>query len=135
MNTISDIVESLVYAQQAAERSGQGQAGQTEEGQPIQDISLNGAQVTSLINIINAVAAGVTKEGAISVITSAFPTISREQAINIVGGIQEGNIIPTTKEERIAIQKDEGEDTSGGSTPQEPAPTPPAPAGTRSKKK
>jgi hypothetical protein len=134
---ISDIVESLVYAQQAAERSGQGQAGQTEEGQPIQDISLNGAQVASLINIINAVAAGaLTKEGAISVITSAFPTISREQAINIVGGIQEGNIIPTTKEERIASQKDEGGDTSGGSTPPAPEPaTPPtAPTATAQKK-
>ena len=132
---ISDIVESLVYAQQAAERSGQGQANQTEEGQPIQDISLNGAQVASLINIINAVAAGaLSKEGAVSVITSAFPTISREQAVLIVGGIQEGNIIPTTKEERIASQKDEGEDTSGDSTPQEPTPQPTAPAGTSQKK-
>jgi lambda family phage portal protein len=132
---ISDIVESLVYAQQAVERSGQGQANQTEAGQPIQDISLNGAQVASLINIINAVAAGaLTKEGAVSVITSAFPTISREQAINIVGGIQEGNIIPTTKEERIASQKDEGGDTFGGSTSQEPTPTPTAPAGTSQKK-
>jgi lambda family phage portal protein len=134
---ISDIVESLVYAQQAAERSGQGQAGQTEEGQPIQDISLNGAQVASLINIINAVAAGaLTKEGAISVITSAFPTISREQAINIVGGIQEGNIIPTTKEERIASQKDQGGDTSGGATPPAPEPTTPptAPTATAQKK-
>jgi lambda family phage portal protein len=134
---ISDIVESLVYAQQAAERSGQGQAGQTEEGQPIQDISLNGAQVTSLINIINAVAAGaLTKEGAVSVITSAFPTISREQAVLIVSGIQEGNIIPTTKEERIASQKDQGGDTSGGSTPTAPEPTTPptAPAGTTQKK-
>jgi lambda family phage portal protein len=132
---ISDIVESLVYAQQAAERSGQGQANQTEEGQPIQDISLNGAQVASLINIINAVAAGaLSKEGAVSVITSAFPTISREQAVLIVGGIQEGNIIPTTKEERIASQKDEGGDASGGSTPQEPTPQPTAPAGTSQKK-
>ena len=132
---ISDIVESLVYAQQAVERSGQGQANQTEAGQPIQDISLNGAQVASLINIINAVAAGaLTKEGAVSVITSAFPTISREQAINIVGGIQEGNIIPTTKEERIASQKDESGDTFGGSTSQEPTPTPTAPAGTTQKK-
>jgi lambda family phage portal protein len=134
---ISDIVESLVYAQQAAERSGQGQAGQTEEGQPIQDISLNGAQVSSLINIINAVAAGaLSKEGAVSVITSAFPTISREQAVLIVSGIQEGNIIPTTKDERIAIQKDEGEDASGGSTPPTPEPTTPptAPAGISQKK-
>jgi len=134
---ISDIVESLVYAQQAAERSGEGQANQTDEGQAIQDISLSGAQVSSLINVINAVAAGaLSKEGAVSVITSAFPTISREQAVLIVSGIQEGNIIPTTKEERIAIQKEEGGDTSGGSTPPAPEPTTPptAPAGTSQKK-
>ena len=134
---ISDIVESLVYAQQAAERSGKGQASQTEDGQPIQDISLNGAQVASLINIINAVAAGaLSKEGAVSVITAAFPTISNEQAVLIVGGIQKGNIIPTTKEERIASQKDEGGDASGGSTPPAPEPTPPptAPTATVQKK-
>jgi len=132
---ISDIVESLVYAQQAAQRSGQAGGGEGS-GEPIvSDVSLNGAQVASLINIINAVAAGaLSKEGAVSVITSAFPTISREQAINIVGGIQEGNIIPTTKEERIASQKDEGGDASGGSTPQEPKPQPTAPAGTSQKK-
>ena len=132
---ISDIVESLVYAQQSAQKSGQAGDGEGS-GEPIvSDVSLNGAQVASLINIINAVAAGaLSKEGAVSVITSAFPTISREQAVLIVGGIQEGNIIPTTKEERIARQKDEGGDTSGGSTPQEPTPTPTAPQGTSQKK-
>jgi lambda family phage portal protein len=100
---ISDIVESLVYAQQAAQRAGQAQEGADGQPQVVSDISLNGAQVASLINIINAVAAGaLSKEGAVSVITAAFPTVSREQAVSIVGGIQEGNIIPTTKEERIA---------------------------------
>jgi hypothetical protein len=59
--------------------------------------------VTSLINIINAVAAGaLTRDGAISVITAAFPTISEEQARSIMAGAKEGEIIPTTKEERIA---------------------------------
>ena len=134
---ISDIVESLVYAQQAAQRSGQAGGGEGS-GEPIvSDVSLNGPQVASIINIINAVAAGaLSKEGAVSVITSAFPTISREQAVLIVGGIQEGNIIPTTKEERIASQKDQGGDTSGGSLPPptEPTTPPPAPAGTSQKK-
>jgi len=134
---ISDIVESLVYAQQAAQRSGQAGGGEGSGETVVSDVSLNGAQVASLINIINAVAAGaLSKEGAVSVITSAFPTISREQAINIVGGIQEGNIIPTTKEERIASQKDQEGDSSGGSTPPAPEPTTPptAPAGTSQKK-
>ena len=100
---ISDIVESLVYAQQAAQRAGQAQVGEGGETQAIQDISLNGAQVASLINIINAVAAGaLTRDGAISVITAAFPTISEEQARAIMSGAKEGQIIPTTKEEKIA---------------------------------
>ena len=100
---ISDIVESLVYAQQAAQRAGQSQEGQGGGDQAIQDISLNGAQVASLINIINAVAAGaLTRDGAISVITAAFPTISEEQARSIMAGAKEGQIIPTTKEEKIA---------------------------------
>ncbi len=101
---ISDVVESLVYAQQAAQRAGQAQEGGAGDGtQAIQDISLNGAQVASLINIINAVAAGaLTRDGAVSVITAAFPTISEEQARSIMAGTKEGEIIPTTKEERIA---------------------------------
>jgi lambda family phage portal protein len=134
---ISDIVESLVYAQQAAQRSGQGGGGEGSGETVVSDVSLNGAQVASLINIINAVAAGaLSKEGAVSVITSAFPTISREQAVLIVGGIQQGNIIPTTKEERIASQKDQEGDSSGGSTPPAPEPTTPptAPTATAQKK-
>jgi lambda family phage portal protein len=100
---ISDVVESLVYAQQAVQRAGQAQEGQGGGDQAIQDISLNGAQVASLINIINAVAAGaLTRDGAISVITAAFPTISEEQARSIMAGAKEGQIIPTTKEEKIA---------------------------------
>jgi lambda family phage portal protein len=100
---ISDVVESLVYAQQAVQKAGQAQEGQGGGDQAIQDISLNGAQVASLINIINAVAAGaLTRDGAISVITAAFPTISEEQARSIMAGAKEGQIIPTTKEEKIA---------------------------------
>jgi lambda family phage portal protein len=106
---ISDIVESLVYAQQAAQRAGQSQeGGQAGEAQAVSDISLNGAQVASLINVINAVAAGaLTKDGAVSVITAAFPIITPDQARAIMGGVREGNIIPTTKEERIATIKEE----------------------------
>jgi capsid protein len=127
---ISDIVESLVYAQQAAQRAGQSQEGaQGGDAQAVADISLNGAQVASLINVINAVAAGaLTKDGAVSVITAAFPIITPEQARAIMGGVKEGNIIPTTKEERQAAAKDQGEQDSGGnSTPTEPT-TPQAPS-------
>ena len=106
---ISDIVESLVYAQQAAQRAGQAQGdGQSGETQAVADVSLSGAQVASLINVINAVAAGaLSKDGAVSVITAAFPIITPEQARAIMGGVKEGNIIPTTKEERIATIKEE----------------------------
>lgn len=121
---ISDIVESLVYAQQAVERSGQGQANQTEAGQPIQDISLNGAQVASLINIINAVAVGsLSVDGAISMITAAFPTISKEQAISIMYGTKRGKVISDISDitsKPVAPKKDEpeeGEDEGGNQKP------------------
>jgi lambda family phage portal protein len=132
---ISDIVESLVYAQQAAQRSGQGGEGSGET--VVSDVSLNGAQVASLINVINAVAMGaVSKDGAVSIITAAFPTISPDQARAIVAGVNIGTTIPTTKEEKQQIAKDQGGDTSGGSTPPAPEPTTPptAPTATAQKK-
>ena len=68
--------------------------------QPAEDLStqsLNGAQVSSLILIINAVASGsVSKDGAVTIITSAFPFISTEQAGNIVDGVNIGVIAPTS---------------------------------------
>jgi hypothetical protein len=115
---------------------------QTPAGQPSDEdmlggASLNGAQVASLINVINAVAMGaVSKEGAVSIITAAFPTISPDQARAIIAGVNVGTPIPTTKEEKQQIGKDQGGDTSGGSTPPAPEPTTPptAPAGTSQKK-
>jgi general stress protein YciG len=78
----------------------------------------------------------VSKEGAVSIITAAFPTISPDQARAIIAGVNVGTTIPTTKEEKQQITKDQGGDTSGGSTPPAPEPTTPptAPAGASQKK-
>jgi lambda family phage portal protein len=141
-DTISDIAaEGLTRdSQQAQATPTEGE--QTPAGQPSDEdmlggASLNGAQVASLINVINAVAMGaVSKEGAVSIITAAFPTISPDQARAIIAGVNVGTTIPTTKEEKQQITKDQGGDTSGGSTPPAPEPTTPptAPAGTSQKK-
>jgi len=112
------------------------QDGQQVEGQPdLIGQSLNGAQVASLINVINAVAAGaLSKEGAVSVITAAFPTISREQAMGIVAGVQTGKMIPTTEKEKQAAQDGQQEEGEGGSAiPEEPK-APVAPTGLAQKK-
>jgi lambda family phage portal protein len=93
--------------------------------QTVADIMLNGAQVESLITIINAVATGaLTRQGAMSVINSAYPSISTERAASIVGQVQEGKIVPVTKEERDEAA--EGEEGGAGKeeSPNEP-PTPP----------
>jgi lambda family phage portal protein len=136
-DTISDI------AMQGLQRESQAQTTQKPTDQPqgqegdadaLGGASLNGAQVSSLINIINAVAIGaVSKEGAISIITAAFPTISQDQARAIMAGVNIGTTIPTTKEEKQQPPKD---DASGGSTPPAPEPTtpPPAPTATAQKK-
>jgi lambda family phage portal protein len=141
-DTISDIAaEGLTRdSQQAQATTPEGE--QTPAGQPSDEdmlggASLNGAQVASLINVINAVAMGaVSKEGAVSIITAAFPTISPDQARAIIAGVNVGTTIPTTKEEKQQIGKDQGGDASGGSTPPAPEPTTPptAPAGTSQKK-
>jgi lambda family phage portal protein len=139
-DTISDIAaEGLTRDSQKAQATTpegeQKPAGQPSDEDMLGGASLNGAQVASLINVINAVAMGaVSKEGAVSIITAAFPTISPDQARAIIAGVNVGTTIPTTKEEKQQIAKDQGGDTSGGSTPQEPTPTPTAPAGTTQKK-
>lgn len=59
----------------------------------IADVSLNGAQVAALIQILNSVAQGVvSKDGAVSIITSAFPAISEAMAREIVNGVQVGSV-------------------------------------------
>ncbi len=141
-DTISDIAaEGLTRDSQKAQATPT-EGEQTPAGQPSDEdmlggASLNGAQVASLINVINAVAMGaVSKEGAVSIITAAFPTISPDQARAIVAGVNIGTAIPTTKEEKQQIAKDQEGDSSGGSTPPAPEPTTPptAPTATAQKK-
>jgi lambda family phage portal protein len=141
-DTISDIAaEGLTRDSQKAQATpaegDQKPAGQPSDEDMLGGASLNGAQVASLINVINAVAMGaVSKEGAVSIITAAFPTISPDQARAIIAGVNVGTTIPTTKEEKQQIAKDQEGDSSGGSTPPAPEPTTPptAPAGTSQKK-
>ena len=141
-DTISDIAaEGLTRDSQKAQAT-PAEGEQTPAGQPSDEdmlggASLNGAQVASLINVINAVAMGaVSKEGAVSIITAAFPTISPDQARAIIAGVNVGTTIPTTKEEKQQIAKDQEGDSSGGSTPPAPEPTTPptAPTATAQKK-
>jgi lambda family phage portal protein len=134
-DTISDIsLEGMKQANQAqakpTEQGEEAPKGQEGDADMLGGASLNGAQVSSLINVINAVAMGaVSKEGAVSIITAAFPTISPDQARAIIAGVNIGVTIPTTKEEKQQIAKDQGEEDSGGSTLQKPSPTAPAPEG------
>jgi hypothetical protein len=142
-DTISDIAaEGLTRDSQqpqvSAKDGEQKPAGKASDQDMLGGASLNGAQVASLINVINAVAMGaVSKEGAVSIITAAFPTITPDQARAIIAGVNIGTTIPTTKEEKQQIAKDqEGDSSSGGSTPPPTEPTTPpvAPSGTSQKK-
>jgi len=79
--------------------------GATTDGSPtptgqeaLIDYSLNGAQIASLIQIINAVAAGaITQEGANAIIRGAFPNIPDQVIQSIVAGINVGTLAPTGK--------------------------------------
>jgi lambda family phage portal protein len=122
-DTISDIsLEGMKQANQAqakpTEQGEEAPKGQEGDADMLGGASLNGAQVSSLINVINAVAMGaVSKEGAVSIITAAFPTISPDQARAIIAGVNIGVTIPTTKEEKQQIAKDQGEDEGGDQKP------------------
>jgi PBSX family phage portal protein len=65
---------------------GQLEPGETNAlGQTVQQVSLNGAQITSLVNIVQAVASGkLPRDSALQMITAAFP-FDEEKAIQILG--------------------------------------------------
>ena len=95
---------------------------QTQGGENLASQALNGAQVASLIQVINSVAAGaISREGAASIITSAFPLISQDEAAGIISGVNIGVIAPANKEPSV--------------TPESPAAAEPAPALSEKKKR
>jgi HK97 family phage portal protein len=60
------------------------------EAPQVADVSLNGAQINGLIQIISQVPAGLlTKEGAGSMIAASFPSISPAQIQGILAGVSE----------------------------------------------
>jgi HK97 family phage portal protein len=65
-----------------------------EQGEPVAaqvaDVSLNGAQITGLIQIISQVPAGlITKDGAAALIAASFPSITAAQVTSILAGVNE----------------------------------------------
>jgi HK97 family phage portal protein len=70
-----------------------------EQGQPatpqVADVSLNGAQITGLLSILQAVATGVlTRAGAGAAIAAAFPSISQPQIDAILAGVPDQPVQP-----------------------------------------
>lgn len=69
--------------------------GETGEAAVVADQALNGAQVSSLLDILRAVSEGLlTVEGAVTTILAAFPFIDEEEARRIVGGVNEAPAAP-----------------------------------------
>ncbi len=102
-----DIEAPLTPAQRAAELVRQTEEGGTTEIQiqpnmPTEDVqatALNGAQVESLVTIINQVAAGViTKETAKPLIQSAFPGIDDNKVTEMLNGVK---AIPVDKAAQV----------------------------------
>ena len=65
-----------------------------EQGEPVApqvaDVSLNGAQITGLIAILQQVPAGlITKDGAAALIAASFPSITAAQVAAILAGVSE----------------------------------------------
>jgi HK97 family phage portal protein len=73
-----------------------------QQGQPaepvaaqVADVSLNGAQITGLIAILQQVPAGlITKDGAAALIAASFPSITAPQVASILAGVSEAAPAP-----------------------------------------
>jgi HK97 family phage portal protein len=68
--------------------------------EPVQvaDVSLNGAQISGLIAILEQVNANVlTKAGAAAMIAAAFPSISQPKVDAILAGVVEGQSVPAAE--------------------------------------
>lgn len=84
--TLADMPQSEAQATEAP---------QSEASQPVvQDLALNGAQVTSLVEIITQVAAGtMPKDSAKAILGAAFPAFDPLQISGIIDPIQSGSIV------------------------------------------
>lgn len=87
-------------------------------GEAVQDTALNGAQITSLLEVLNSVAEGrLSDDGAIAVILTSFPTISEEEASRMVAGVQ------VSEPEDASDEDVEPEGPPAGPTPPTAAPS------------
>ena len=83
-----------------------GLAAAAEPAQPeapqVADVSLNGAQITGLIQIIAQVPAGLlTKEGAAALIAASFPSINAAQVTAILAGVNEQQPAPVVPQRSL----------------------------------
>ena len=88
-------VEPLLEGDEQIETEGVGVAEDT--GTPVSAVTLNGAQVSSLLEIIQNVAQGILpRDSGVEVIATAF-NLSREKADSIMGTVG-SSFVPTTEE-------------------------------------
>jgi len=84
------------------------QSAQTAEGKPAEDVAsqaLNGAQITSLIEIVIQVAAGaIPKDSGRAIIQSAFPTLTPDQINEIFNSIVPGSLQPEEIVQRAVMR-------------------------------
>ena len=65
-----------------------GEAAPTSEATQAVEASLNGSQIQSLLEVLANIASGLlSKEGAVAVVSAAFPQLSHEQVVGIVNGV------------------------------------------------
>jgi HK97 family phage portal protein len=87
----------------------------------VADVSLNGAQIAGLIQIVSQIPAGlITKEGAAALISASFPSINSSQIASILAGVNESPAPATLPEQSRAAPGSVAEgdfvswDSSGG---------------------
>ena len=92
------VIEEIVVDEPAAPEPGATlPAVEADAGPQVADVSLNGAQITGLLAILQAVSTGVlNKTGAAAAVAAAFPALPRPQVDAILAGVPDAPLPPVT---------------------------------------
>ena len=132
--SVGEVREDMGRKPQKAEGEGTPAPGAPVAGEAVQDTALNGAQVASLLQIVQAAAqAGIPKETARAMVRASFPALSDQTINQIVDPIQPEKpaavpapIATPDPDQGKANSEGTGKGQSGKAGEEGPAPEPPA---------
>jgi hypothetical protein len=111
--TLEEIIEEQEEQDSTSSNNGKNDVGNGDLGsEDIQKTAFNGAQIGAAIDIVERISTGVLRrESGINFLTTFFP-LSKQQAINLLVGVETGEIEPeqATPDVQVDIDEEDEED-------------------------